>query len=402
MYVMEESMRTAGIICEYNPFHLGHAGHIEKTRAALGGDCAIVCVMSGNFVQRGDFAVFCKHARAGMAVRGGADLVVELPSPYALSSAEGFARAGVFILDRLGVCDAISFGSESGDLAVLRDAAEAIVSPEADALIVRWLGTGLPYASAQQKAADALLGAGSAVFKSPNNLLGVEYLKALAVYGSPLEPVTVTRTGGDHDGESGYSASRLRKMLLSGEMPWESMPPSAAGMCRDEISAGRGPVSMELCELAMLSRLRAIDDFSGLPDASEGLDRRFLRYAGSEPSVVSMLEKIKTKRYAMSRLRRMLLCACLGITSGDSREPPPYIRVLAMNPTGMRLLGAARKKARLPIITKPASVRKTPGRAMDMFCKEAAATDFFALAFQDESNRRGGQEWRRTPLVFGG
>jgi len=392
-------MKAAGIICEYNPFHLGHAWHIEKTRSAMGGDCAIVGVMSGNFVQRGDFAVFNKLARAGMAVSCGADLVVELPVPFALSSAEGFARAGVCILDALGVCDAVSFGSESGDIGALLGAAEAIASPEAGGLIKGWLSEGLPYAAALQRAADGVMGRESEIFMSPNNLLGIEYLKAAAELGSPLRPMTVKRAGGEHDGCAGWSASHIRKSLLRGEAPWQLMPEGAAGICRGEIAAGRGPASLGRCELAILSRLRAAGDFAALPGAAEGLDRRFKRYAATEPTVEAILEKVKTKRYAMSRLRRMLLCACLGITAEDARALPQYIRVLALNRTGMKLLGEARKKARLPIITKPASARRLPGRAARLFELEAAATDFYVLAYQNEGERSGGQEWRQTPII---
>jgi len=393
-------MKAAGIICEYNPFHLGHAGHIEKTRGALGEDCAIVSIMSGNYVQRGDFAVFNKHARAEMAVRCGADLVIELPAPYALSSANGFALAGVYILDRLGVCDYISFGSESGEISALTEAAEAIVSEEAEAAIREWLGRGMSYAAAQQKAAEAVLGPRSEVFKTPNNLLGVEYIKAIGAIGSALRPITVSRTGGAHDSDAGYSASLIRKMLQRGEEPWPLMPQAAATVCMGEIAEGRGPVSMLKCELAMMSRLRAIGDFSGLPDASEGLDRRFSRYIAAEPTVSAILEGVKTKRYAMSRLRRMLMCACLGIIAEDTAKPPPYARVLAMNSTGIRLLKAARKKAQIPIITKPASVHKLSGRAAGLLNKEVAATDFYVLGYQSESCRLGGQEWRQTPLVL--
>ena len=217
-------MKTAGIICEYNPFHLGHAGHIASTRKALGDDSNIVCVMSGNYVQRGDFAVFNKHARAKMAVHSGADVVLELPVPYALSSAGGFAKAGVYLLDKLGVCDHVSFGSEAGNIEVLRDAASVIMSTQAQHLIKEWLGKGLSYASAQQKAADTLLVERADVYRSPNNALGIEYIKALLESGSSLCPMTVQRMGGEHDGDTGYSATALRKELLSGIVPLELMP----------------------------------------------------------------------------------------------------------------------------------------------------------------------------------
>lgn len=437
-------MSIVGIVCEYNPFHSGHAYHIEETRRALGGDCTVICVMSGNFVQRGDFAVFRKHSRAEAAVRCGADLVVELPAPYALSSAEGFAGAAVSILDSFGICDNISFGSELGDIGALREAAEAIESEEAGVLIKKWAGTGLPYATARQKAADAVLGARSEVFMTPNNLLGVEYLKAISRLGSRLTPITVKRTGTAHDSDTGCSASALRKTLLeefgtqparvgkrvdvcgnaageyggaAGEygganasahgiagrllsrFPLSCIPEQATETYLEELAAGRAPVSMKAGESAMLSRLRAAVDLSATPGAAEGLDRRFLRYSASEATIEAMLAKIKTKRYAMSRLRRMLFCACLGITKDDAEQPPPYIRVLAMNSAGMLLLKEARGKARLPVITKPSSARKLTGRSEAMFKIEAAATDFYALAYPEEKERTGGQEWRVSPVV---
>ena len=393
-------MKTAGIISEYNPFHRGHYGHIEKTRAAVGGQCAIVCAMSGNFVQRGDFAIFNKHARAKAAILGGADLVVEIPSPYVLSSAEGFAAAGVHILDKLGVCEYISFGSESGDIGMLGDAAAAIVSEEAVRHLKDWLGRGLSYASSQQKAADAVLGRRSEIFRSPNNLLGIEYIKAINESGSLMRPLTVKREGGAHDAETGCCASALRKMMLRGETQWELMPETGAAVFKDEIAAGRGPVSMKQAELAILSRLRFIGDFSCVQGSSEGLDRRFMRYAASEPAIDTVLGYAKTKRYAMSRLRRMMLCACLGIMSADTKKPPPYIRVLAMNRTGMILLKTAQKKAQLPVIIKPATAHRLQERAAEMFCKESAATDFYTLAYPDENKRSGGGEWRQTPVII--
>jgi len=390
---------TAGIICEYNPMHLGHVKHIEQTRRELGEECAVVCVMSGNFVQRGDFAVFCKHARAEAAVRSGADLVIELPSPYALSSAEGFARAGVFLLNCF--CDYISFGSEVGDIAELIDAADAISTEEADALTKQWLEKGLPYATARQKAAEAVLGPRAEVLLTPNNLLGIEYIKAVAELEAPLKPITVKRIGDPHDSASGCSGSALRKMLYSGEMPWEHMPQKAAKVFAAEIAAGRGPVSMKSAELAILSRLReaAPERFAALPGATEGLDRRFLR-AAARPTVEAILQDVKTKRYAMSRLRRMLMCACLGITAEDVSQTPPYIRALAFNRTGAKLLREAREKSDLPIITKPASAHELPARAKTLFLKEAAATDFYALAYPEAHCRSGGQEWTTSPRII--
>jgi len=393
-------MKTVGIICEYNPYHLGHSWHIGQTRSVLGDDTAVVCVMSGNYVQRGDLAIFNKHARAKMAILNGADLVIEMPTPYALLSAGGFARAGVSILSKLGVCDYISFGSESGNICELRNAAHAITSDEAQRYIRHWLGKGSPYASALQSAAEAVLGAKADVFKSPNNLLAIEYIKAVDECGNLLRPMTVRRAGGKHDADSGYSASSLRKTLLNGSMPLSHMPGAAVAVCMEEIVSGRGPVCNKNVEQAILSRLRMIGDFSMIPDATEGLENRFMRFASEGTSVDSILTMVKTKRYAMSRLRRMLMCAVLGITTEDTRNPPPYIRILAVNGKGMGLLKSVNKKKALPVITKPASVKKLSGAALRLFNLEAAATDLYALAYSKEEERIGGREWRQSPVII--
>jgi hypothetical protein len=157
---------------------------------------------------------------------------------------------------------------------------------------------------------------------------------------------------------------------------------------------------MYRAEQAVLSRLRFIDDYGVIPGASEGLDRRFKRYANSETSIAGVLTKVKTKRYAMSRLRRMLMCAVLGITTEDANSPPPYIRVLAMSSKGMELLRKAQKKARLPVIIKPASVQKLGKSAQRLFNLEVTTTDFYVLAYDKQEERVGGSEWRQSPIVI--
>jgi len=392
-------MKTIGTICEYNPFHLGHKGHIERSRQALGGNTAVICVMSGNYVQRGDFAVFNKHARAEMAIHNGADLVIELPTPYTLLSAEGFASAGIHLLDMLGICDYISFGSESGDIDKLNEAAKSIVTSDANMIAKSWLDKGVSYATAQQRAADVLLGEKSYLFKSPNNVLGIEYIKALNKINSSIIPFTISRTGGEHDSDVGYSASAVRKQLLNGMIPESLMPESACMICNEEITSGRGPVSIENAELAVLSRLRSLEGFSDISGASEGLERRLKHYASTETSTASILTKVKTKRYTMSRIRRFLLCAALGIKSEYTKSPPPYARILALNETGKELLFEARKKTRVPVLSKPASVKRLCDFSKSMFELEATATDFYVLAYPDAAERKGGQEWRQSPYI---
>jgi predicted nucleotidyltransferase len=397
-------MKVIGIISEYNPFHFGHMGHIKKSISLLhdekDSNIAVVCVMSGNFVQRGEPAIFNKHARAEAAIRNGADLIIELPTPYAVASAEVFAESGVYILENTGVCDFISFGSESGDIKPLKIVSNALQTDKADILTAKQMENGITYATARQLAADELLGDASEVLKSPNNLLGIEYLRALDTLKSSIKPITVRRTGGAHDSESSYSASFLRKRLLTGHMPWGAIPHHASDVYICEIASGRGPVSMKSCEIAILSRLRIYDNYSNLTGASEGLEYRFKKFVKTEPTIEKVLEGVKTKRYIMSRLRRMLINASLDITTEYIQKPPPYIRVLAMNKKGKQVLKNMQKKAKLPIIIKPASAQKLEPFAVQMFQKEVTSTDLYTLAYSSENERYGGREWLESPIVL--
>ncbi len=392
-------MKIVGIICEYNPIHNGHIRQIAATRAAIGDDAAIVCVMSGNFVQRGDIAVFQKHARAAAAIEGGADLVLELPLPYVLSSAENFALGGVRLLNALGSITHLSFGSEAGEIGCLQEAAHCLKTDAADVRIREELKSGASYAAARYLAAQQLMGKKAEVLKSPNNILAVEYLKAIEATASRMTPVTVRRIGSGHDTNGPESASHLRGLLKKGFAPWDIMPEHAAEIYKEEIACGRGPVFIQALDTALLSRLRLLPDdaYHRLPDATEGLGDRLRRYARTMPTFESVLKATKTKRYALSRLRRMALCAVLSITKEDVRLAPPYIRVLALGNTGRTLLREFNEKSSLPVITKPAAVKSIGGHALSMFQMEAAATDFYVLACPEPSNRTGGQEWIMSP-----
>lgn len=393
-------MKTAGIVCEYNPFHTGHARHIAETRRNLSPDAGVVCVMSGSFTQRGSPAVFRKHVRAEAAVLCGADLVLELPLPWALSSAEKFAFGGVALLDALGVCTHLSFGSECGDLMRLKKAAAAAASEEGKALTLENLARGVSYAAARGAAMTAL-GADGDVFTSPNDTLAVEYLRAIPALCSRMEPISVRREGDLHDAPDGLSGSALREKLRSDADISPFVPPEAMRLYSDELDAGRAPVTAEAMEGAMLARLRCMTDeeFAALPDATEGLDRRFARAARAEPDVMSFLVAVKTKRYALSRLRRMLCCAYLGIRADDADGIPPYARVLAANGKGTAILAEIARKGSVPVLTKPADAKTMDARSQHIFELEARATDLFSLAFPNVSERRGGQEWRISPII---
>ena len=265
-----------GIVAEYNPFHNGHARLIEQTRARLGADCPVVCVMSGDFVQRGSPAVYSKFARAEAAARCGADLVLELPLPWALSSAEGFARGAVGLLGGLGVVTHLSFGSECGELEPLQRVAEALLDPLLGEDLRAELQSGIPFAAARQRAAARRVGALAELLQAPNNILAVEYLKAIFDQRLDLHPLTILRTGAQHDRPAEgnvRSASELRTRIGAGENVSAFLPKAAAEISAREKTLGRGPVLPEALESALLSRLRMLPQaaYNTLPGASEGL-----------------------------------------------------------------------------------------------------------------------------------
>ncbi len=398
--------KVCGIVAEYNPFHNGHRYHLDATRAQLGEDCAMVCVMSGNFVQRGAPAVLEKHARAEAALRCGADLVIELPLPWALSSAEGFARGAVSLLRAAGVVNYLSFGSESGTLAPLRESAAVLLLPELDELVREELRRGDSYAAARQRAAERLAGSALPVLNRPNDMLGVEYLKAIAVLKAPIQPLTVLRRGAGHDeaGRGGFSsASDLRQRMETGTALAEAVPPEALEVYVRESEQGRGPADRNMLETALLSRLRNASAavFAALPDAGEGLENRLRRAARTAPTLAALLEEAAAKRYTLSRLRRMLWGAALGLRREDVLgRLPPYLRVLGANAAGRGLLAEMRKTAQAPILTRPAAVHGLDSNARRVFALEAAATDLWSLGAPDCASRRGDAEWKRGPVML--
>lgn len=341
-------MALVGIICEYNPLHLGHRLQMEAARRRLGPETAVACLMSGNFVQRGEPAVFSKEVRARAAVDCGADLVLELPVTVALSSAEGFAAGGVELLTRLGA-DWLCFGAESGQEDLLWETARRLLDPAFGGALRRQLQTGASFPAARQRALETMGGDGAALAR-PNDILGVEYCKAILRQGSPLRPLVLRRPGDYHsllpDPEN-PSATALRRLLQTGGDWRPYVPaPAAALFAQAEIH------TLEAGERAVLARLRALgeEDFAQLPGSSEGLWRRVRRACQAQTSYVDILQAAKTKRYTWTRLARLLLCAYLGLTTQDLQRPAPYVRVLAFNRRGAGLLRQIRQAGRLPLV----------------------------------------------------
>ena len=383
-------METAGIVAEYNPFHRGHAWHIAETRRRLGGDAPVVCVMSGHWVQRGECALADKWLRAALALDRGADLVVELPTPWAMASAESFARGAVSLLAATGVVDVLSFGSETGELAPLEEAAAALDAPEYPEKLRAALGRGLSFPAARQEAA------GAACLSAPNNNLGVEYLRSLRALGSTIRPLTVPRQGAGHDGPAagGFaSASELRRLFREGRggeaAPYLTAPWSG------EIA------DMNYIQRAVLSRLRTMGegDWAALPDGggAEGLPSRLAKAAREAVSLEDFYTRAKTRRYPHARLRRLALAAFLGLRAAERPAAPPYVRVLGLGGRGRALLRKMKDTCPLPVIVKPAQARELDGPARTLFESEARYTDLYGLCFP--APRPCGAEWIHSPVV---
>ena len=382
---------------------------LRETRRLLGEETAIVGVMSGDFVQRGDFAIVRKQARARAAVESGVDLVLELPLPWAVSSAEGFAEGGVQVLQATGVVTYLAFGSECGEIDPLFRLAETLLDPRLDQLVRRELQEGVSFAAARQKAVERLTSPeAAALLEHANNVLGVEYCKALLRHGSTIQPITVRRSGSGHDAalQTGEhpSGSAVRALLRSGKQQeaFGRMAPAMARAYEAEKAAGCAPVLAETCERAILACLRSMTpaDFEKLDEGREGLYNRLYDASRTACSVEELLETAKTKRYAYARLRRMVLWAWLGMTPEAVPQQVPYLRVLASNEAGRALLSRMKKTATLPILTKPNHIRRLDEASQALFALEARAADLYALAYPDLSAAMGGRAWREGPEIL--
>lgn len=379
---------VVGIVAEYNPFHLGHARHLALARQMAGEDAVLAVCMSGHWVQRGDCAVADKWARAAAAVRFGADLVLELPTPFAMASAETFARGAVAILSAAGLT-ALSFGCETPDLPRLTALAEALDLPAFDAAVAPLMAAGHSYPAARQKAVETLAGPDTAALLSlPNNNLAVEYLRALP---PGVQVLPVFRPGA-HDGPlsdpANPSAAGIRALLRAGENADPYLP-----------QPWRGPVyDLRYLERSILSRLRSlpVEALETLPDSGDGLARRLWKAAQTAVTLDELWDTAKTKRLTHARLRRVTLRAALmpGFSTppGETAPPAPgYLRPLAMNRRGAAHLAALGKSCPLPILTKPARHRA-------LLAQESALTDQFSLCLP--SPLPCGEEFRHSPVLL--
>lgn len=390
---------TYGIVCEYNPFHNGHKFHLEKTKADT--DSFTVCVMSGNFVQRGECALIDKWQRAATAVKGGADIVLDLPAPWAVSSAENFARGSVFLLSAFGI-DVLSFGSETGDKELLKLCASATENEAVAGLIRKYMSEGMNYPSALSEAVARVYGEkAKKVISSPNSTLGVEYIRWLRAYAPEKDFLPVERFGADHDSDSianGFaSASKIRSMISDDVSAF--VPDFVDEMLRKNINDGTVH-SLLKAERAILSSLREMqkEEYADYVTDDSGLASRIYEGAKTAKSLNELYEKAKSKNFTHARVRREVLNLYLRIPRDMCRENPPYIKILAVNERGLSLVSKAKENSDLPLVTKHADRERLSDFGKAVYDLQCSCTDKFAL--MSDNIRPCGEEQKNSMIII--
>lgn len=373
-------MSIIGIVCEFNPFHCGHKHLIDSVKKD--GD-TLVCVMSGNFVQRGEPAVFPKDVRVKAALYNGADIVLELPFIYATASAEIFCENAVRILAAFG-CDTVAFGSECGDIKRLERIAEITAMSDFDRRMKAYLEKGISYPSAREKAiCDYKDGA---AVSSPNDILAVEYIKAVNKNGYNIKPVTVKREGAGYNSLDGTqkfaSATLVRNMLYENGVIQDFVPENTTEIYSSALADGKiiDKAKYETAVSALLrSRREKIGDDTA--NMSEGLENRIISAVTSETTLDGIYDSAKTKRYTHSRIRRAVLSSAFGVTKSDLSIKTPYIRLLGLNMRAADTLGKCAKNSSLPFVVSYSDIVKANNEQMNtVFKKECEASDIFSLS----------------------
>ncbi|MFI3175060.1 MAG: nucleotidyltransferase [Bacillota bacterium] len=406
-------MKTIGIIAEFNPFHNGHRHLIEQARAAHT-DATIVVVMSGNFVQRGEPSIFDKWTRTEAALKNGADLVLELPLPFATANAETFARGAMRVLGESEIIDCLYFGSESGDLEALQMGAELLLdeTEEFQLTLKKYLDQGNSFPKARSMALEAVSNLTTDVFKNPNDILGLEYLMALQKYKYPIIPFTIPRFGEGHHSttltEGHASATAIRRGLFQNDMSaLKQTPDNCRKLYRKAILDGKAPVSLETFyyPLQYILRCTTEEDIKKIFEVTEGLENRIIRAVEHGESIAELIDYIKSKRYTQAKIRRILLHILLRIESHyvtELMERPtlPYLRVLGFRRAEQRLLGDLIAAALPPVITNLSKAKDLlDDDGMKLLNMECIATDLYTMAYHDKKVRQVNQDYT-IPLVI--
>lgn len=439
-----EPGNVVGIIAEYNPFHNGHAFHIREAKKRCGASYCVI-VMSGDFVQRGSPAIFDKYTRTSMALSSGADLVIELPPCFAVSAAEDFASCGIALLDSLGVISHVCFGSECGDTAALKNLADILVREPEDFLapLKKLTASGLSYPKARETALAHYLSlqgkpkSMASLLSSPNNILGVEYLKALSKRGSSITPVAILREGaGYHDDNlfCGFSsAAAIRKAVFHSLEERPKTPCRKSGHLhkenqdhipkenRDDFSGQVPPACLELINtstpisindfslllsyrlLELSSQGGGLETFAGVsPDLALRLSKQVLEFASFEDRIAAL----KTRQYTYTRISRSLLHILLNMTKEDIQNRKQcgfasYIRILGFRRAASPLLSAIKKASRLPLITKTADAPNIlPPDVLIQFNQDLFCSHIYQSVLEQKSLMRPANEYTRSVVIL--
>ena len=392
--------KVVGIIAEYNPFHNGHSYHIQNTKALTGADF-VVAVMTGNFTQRGNTSVVDKWEKTKMALNGGADLVIELPTIYSISSAENFANGAVKILKTLGIVDSISFGMETDDISTLNNIANVLYvePPEYKAILAHELSKGNSFPKARENALMMYLNdikRYANVLKGSNNILAIEYLKALKKQKSNLVPIGVKREKVYYNStkiiDEYASATGIRNLLLHNQLEEvrKVVPAKTYSLLLNNIRQGTFVLDITAYNNEIIYKLRSmtVKEIANLPDVSEGLEYLIKDASNKTNNLIELINKIKSKRYTQTRVQRILLYALLGITKKDmeiSKKIIPYIRVLGCSENGKMLLSQINSKAKV-ITSFKKFERSNKNRKIKRILEiDKRATDIYTLGYKKES-----------------
>lgn len=397
-------MNILGIIAEYNPFHNGHLHHIKESKKATNAD-AVVCVMSGNFVQRGEPAIIDKWSRTQMALNNGVDLVIELPTIYSISSAENFSEGALKLLNSLNIVNVFSFGSECGNIETLNEIADVFYTepPEYQTMLNRELKNGISFPKAREKALLLYLNnlrKYASILSSPNNTLGIEYLKTLKKFKYKILAMTVKReaeNSSDKTGSKVYkSSSNIRELLNTNQYKAaaNTMPKNVLTILNKKIKKGQCVYGLHAYEKEIIYSLRkmSVEEIANLPDVSEGLEYSIKKAASNCNTLSDLLDAVKSKRYTLTRIKRIMLYVLLDIKKSDmeisKKIKSPYIRVLGFSNKGEEVLSQiCQKRSKLPIITSVKhfienNSNKNLQRLLEI---DLNATNMYTLGYKQDS-----------------
>ena len=383
------------VISEYNPFHNGHLKHLNTSKQLTKADFSIA-IISGNFVQRGEPAFVDKWTRAEMALKAGFDIVIELPTIYSISSAENFAEGAIKILNNLGIVDYLSFGSEIGEITPLNDLANILYREpkELSILINQLIRTGISYPKARELALIEFLGSHSKykqILNHPNNILGIEYLKAIKKYKSTIKPITIKREYSEHN--SSTIKKGIAKLIQKNKNVHTLIPYESYELLEQAIQNNKIISGLKVFEKEIIYTLRrmTLPEIASLPDVSDGLENRIKQAVNNCNDIDTLINNIKSKNFTQTRIQRILIYSLLGITQKDmniSKKITPYIRVLGFNKHGKKIISAIAKqnpKTHVIISVKKFMENCNDSNLRNMISKDILSTNIYTLGYKNNS-----------------